>query len=171
MTPAPILPPLPSPSTQVSSTSGQVSQGYGQYLQQVDTTLRAGNFPQLSVNGSEVLDVGGGQSLQGGFNEVPFSLGTPAPGSTITPNPSDNLKQTLTNNAAFTIAATAQVGDVELYITNGTTAGAIAFTGFTKNFTGDSLDTTVGHEFLVIIYGFQNDAGQRRSAYLVKAMQ
>jgi hypothetical protein len=127
VTTATALPPLPPPTTQISSANGQIAQGYAQYLQQADNTLRT------------ALTEAGGATLIGGFNEQPFSLGTPAAGSTITPNPSDNLKQTLTNNAAFTIAATSQVGDVELYITNGATAGAITFGGFTKNWTGDSL--------------------------------
>jgi hypothetical protein len=170
MTTATALPPLPPPTTQISSASGQVAQGYAQYLQQVDNTLRTGNFPNLEVNGSDVLTEAGGGTLVGGFNEQPFSLGTVSTG-TVTPNPSNNLKQTLINNGAFTIAATSQVGDVELYITNGALAGGISFSGFTKNWPGDSLDTTAGHEFAIFIYGFQNQAGQQRTAYTIKAMQ
>ncbi len=169
------LPPANVPITapqQEGKGSGGISQAYMQWLASVNTTVTTGNFPGLSVNGNAVLTIAGGQTLVGGFNEKPFSLGTPTNGSTVTPNPSDNLKQTLINNVAgFTIAATAQVGDVELYITNGASAGTIAFSGFTKQFTGDALDTTNTHEFVVFLYAFKNDAGVLKTAYLIKAMQ
>ena len=162
------LPPLPPPTVQLATSNGQVAQGYAQYLSQLDAQVRSGNFPALSVNGSAALTIAGNQSLIGGFNETPFSLGTPATGTTVTPNPSDNLKQAVTNNVAgFTIQATSEVGDVELLITNGINAGAIAFAGFTKQWSGDSLDTTAGHSFVVFIYGLPNG----NSAYLIKALQ
>lgn len=168
------LPPLPSPTVQIATDNGQLTQGYAQHLAAIDTTIRTGNFPApgsfpaLSVGGSNVLTVAGAQTLTGGFQETPFDLGTPTNGSTVTPNPSNNLKQKVANNVAgFTIAATAQVGDVELLITNGASAGAITFSGFTKQWTGDSLDTTSGHVFVVFIYGMPNG----NSAYLIKALQ
>jgi hypothetical protein len=161
------LPPLPPPTVQLATSNGQVAQGYAQYLSQLDTQVRSGNFPALSVNGSAALTVAGNQSLVGGFQETPFAIAQPANGGTITPNPSDNLKQTVTNNGAFTIAATAEVGDVELLITNGASAGAVSFSGFNKAWTGDALDATSGHSFVVFIYGLPNGL----SAYLIKALQ
>jgi hypothetical protein len=161
------LKPLPQPTLQLATSGGQVSQHYAEYLASLDSVVRSGNFPALSVRGSSVLTVGGRQTLAGGFNLLPFALPSPASGATITPNPSDNLKQTLTNNAGFTIAATAETGDVELLITNGAGAGAISFSGFTKTWAGDALDKTPGHQFVVFIYGFPGGV----TAYLVKALQ
>jgi hypothetical protein len=176
MATAPALKPLPPANLPLASSdpksSGQPSQGMGQWMGAVDNYLRTGNMPALSVNGNNVLTVAGNQTLAGGFNETPFPLGTPTNGSTITPNPSDNLKQTLTNNVAgFTIAATAQVGDIEIYVTNGASAGAITLSGFTKQLLGDAFDTINGHEFVIFIYGFKNAAGVVKTAVLVKAMQ
>lgn len=159
------LAPLPPPN--IPLTSGQsFSQAHAQYFQALDQTVRTGNFPALSVGGNAVLTVAGGATLTGGFNETPFDLGTVTTG-TITPNPSSNLKQRVVNNGAFTIAATAEVGDLELLITNGASAGAITFSVFTKQFAGDALDTVSGHKFVVFIYAFV--AGT--TAYLIKAMQ
>lgn len=119
-----------------------------------------------SNNGS-ILTTAGGQALIGGFTEVEFDLGTPANGSTITVDPSSNLKQTLTNNVAgFTIDATAECGDVELRIVNGASAGTITFSGFDKQWTSDPLDTVSGNQFIVFIYGFV-----AKKAYLIKALQ
>jgi hypothetical protein len=145
---------------------GQISQVYAQYLGSLDSFIRGGNFPAVSVNGNAVLTVVGGQTLTGGFTETPFDFGTVTTG-TITPNPSKCLKQKVTNNGAFTIAATAEVGDLELLVTNAAGAGAITLSGFTKQFTGDAFDTTNGHKFVVFIYAF--DAGV--TGVLVKALQ
>lgn len=146
---------------------------------QVSLTPQAGDSSDrlattAFVGGStaNALTTAGGQTITGGFTWTPFVIAAPTNGSTVTPNPSDNLKQALANNVAgFTIAATAQVGDVELYITNGASAGTITFSGFTKQFTGDTLDTTNGHEFMIFIYGSKNTAGTSKTAYLIKAMQ
>lgn len=124
------------------------------------------------VGGStaNALTTNGGQTITGGFTWTPFSLGTVSTG-TITPSSLNNLKQTLINGGAFTIAAPSVVGDIELYITNTATAGTITFSSFTKQYTGDALDTTNGHEFQIFIYCSKNDAGSVKTAYLVKAMQ
>jgi len=117
-----------------------------------------------------VLSENGQQYLYGGFSEVPYSLGTISSGS-ITPNPLNNLKQTLINGGAFTLNAPTIVGDIELYITNNASAGTITFSGFTKQWAGDILDTTNGHEFVIFIYCFKNNAGSVKTSYLIKAMQ
>ncbi len=126
-------------------------------------------FVQTAGSGLNALTTGGGQTITGGFTWTPFSLGNGT--GTITPSSLNNLKQTLTNNATFTIAAPSVVGDIELYITNTASAGTIVFSGFTKQYTGDALDTTSGHEFQIFIYCSKNAAGSVRTAYLVKAMQ
>jgi microcystin-dependent protein len=58
MTSVPPLPPLPPPTVQLATNGGQVAQGYAQYLSQLDTQVRSGNFPALSVNGVSVVPVG-----------------------------------------------------------------------------------------------------------------
>lgn len=147
----------------VNLTTGCMTDTWYKYFKQFDNSMRS-----LVGTSAVALTTAGGVSLSGGFEETPFDLGTPANGATITPNPSDNLKQTVANDVvAFTIAATAEVGDVELTITNGATAGAIAFSGFTKSWGGDALDTTAGHSFVVFIYGHPNGL----SSYLIKALQ
>jgi hypothetical protein len=116
---------------------------------------------------AQALRVGGGLVF-GGFTEQPVDLGNVTSG-VVTPNPSVNQKQVLTNNASggMTIVATSQVGDVMILIVNGASAGTITFTGFTKQWASDSMDTTSGHKFVVIIYGLPDGS----SAYLVKALQ
>ncbi len=117
---------------------------------------------------AQALRIGGGANITGGFTQQPADLGNTT-GGTVTPNPSTNLKQVLTNNAVsgLTIAATSQVGDLMLLIVNGPTAGTVTFTGFTKQWASDAMDTINGHRFVVIIYGLPDGS----SAYLVKALQ
>lgn len=115
----------------------------------------------------EVLTIFGGQTIQGGFTIDEFDLGTPINGSTITPNPSTCLKQKVTNNVAgFTIAATAETGDLELRVVNGASAGTISFSGFDIQWTGDALTTVNGSQFVIFIYGFPS-----KRAYIIKALQ
>ncbi len=147
---------------------GQVSIGWSAWFKAVDTLLRSGNFGTiLQLLGATVLTTAGGATLTGGFNEQVFDNGTPAAASTITPKPSKGLKQKVTNNAAFTIAATSEVGDLELLVINGASAGAITLSGFTKQFPSDAFDTVNGHMFLVFIYGIDGT----HSAVVVKALQ
>ena len=147
----------------VDPKSGTITPEWYKYMVALDRAARA-----LVGGSASALTSDGGAVLTGGFTEAPFDLGTPANGVTVTPNPSDNLKQKLVNNVAgFTIAATAEVGDVELFVSNGANAGTITFSGFSKQWSGDSLDTTNGHAFVVFIYGLPNGA----SAYLIKALQ
>lgn len=125
------------------------------------------NAEESYENGNRVLTVAGGRTLTGGFNEEEFDLGTPANGATITPNPLDGLKQKVTNNVAgFTIAATTQIGDCEVRITNGASAGTITFSGFVQ-WTGDPLDAVNGNQFVAFIFGF----GGGKRAYLIKKLQ
>lgn len=147
------LPPLPQPNVQLTTETRGTSQAHAPWFAGVDAAIR-----------NDVLTVAGGKTITGGFQytENPDTIAAAA----ITPNPSAGLKQSVTNNAALTINATAQIGDVELHVTNGPTAGAITFSGFTKQWTGDALDTVNGHQFIVFIYGF---SGAR--AYLIRALQ
>ena len=82
------------------------------------------------------------------------NLGTVSSG-TQTPNPSGGAMKRLTNNGAFTLAATSQTGFYTLKVTNGASAGAITFSGFTTVTNGDTYATTNGktYEFAVTAYG------------------
>lgn len=163
--PATPLAPLPPPNSPLTSPNGQgQSQAAANYLQALDQTVRSGNFPTLSVNGSAALTIAGGQTLTGGFAETEVAITVTA--GAWTPDPTISLKQGYTNNAALTVNAPTRIGDVELHITNGATAGAISFSSFTKQWSGDTLDTTNGHQFVVFIYGFSGASG-----YLIKALQ
>lgn len=82
------------------------------------------------------------------------SLGTKSSG-TLTPtvDASNMNLQYVTNGGAFTLAAPSTAGDytIILDITNNGSAGAISYSGWTKNPSGDTLDTTNGHAFRFFI--------------------
>ncbi len=126
------------------------------------------NAEKLFENGARVLATAGGEEIDGGFTHGEHDLGTPANGSTITPNPSDGLIQKLTFNVTnLTIAATSQIGNLVLRIVVGPSAGALSLSGFHKQYTGDTVDNINGHEFNVFIYGF----GAAGADCMVKARQ
>lgn len=118
---------------------------------------------------ANALTVFGGQTVKGGFTIEEFDLGTPANGTTVTPNPSDCCKQVVTNDdGGFEIAATGECGDIELRIVNGPGAGPITFAGFKMQYlTGVSLDAVNGNEFVVFIFGF----GTAGADYSIQARQ
>lgn len=125
------------------------------FLQGVEETLDNG-----------VLAPSGGSEVTGGFTFEPYDHGTVSSGS-ITPNPSQCLKQTVTNNGAFTLNATTECGDVELHVTNGASAGTITFSGFVKKYTSDPITTTNTHKFIIMIFGW----GALGADYVIKARQ
>lgn len=129
-----------------------------------DDDMGAGtiNAEEIYEDGNRVFVQTGGAA--GGVSYTEFSHGTA--GASITPNPSVCPKQYVVNNGAFTIVATSEVGDVELRVENGSTPGAITFSGFNKNWTGDPLTVTGGHQFIIFIYGYS-----AKKAYLIKALQ
>lgn len=88
-----------------------------------------------------------------GFTVTPNNIGTPAASSTVTPDPTLGNYQYLTNNAAFTIAAPASDSAIDILVTNGSTAGAITFSGFTapSGGGGDTYATTNANRFLLMI--------------------
>lgn len=76
-------------------------------------------------------------------------------------------KQKITNNGAFTLAAPTDVGDCHIRVTNGASAGSITFSGFTKKYTSDALDTTNAHQFIIRIWSY----GGAGADYDIKARQ
>ena len=85
-------------------------------------------------------------SLAAGYTSIARALGVVSSGfRQLTPTGGNMM--TLTNNGSFELRAPTASGDYTLLlaITNGTSAGAITLTGFTK-ITGDSLTTTNGEK-------------------------
>jgi|GEM_PF-2687767 len=92
--------------------------------------------------------------LKGGYTTTAVNDGTISSGS-YSPDPlaaSPGNMRRIINNGSFTFAAPTRAGDysLEVLITNGTTAGAITFTGFSK-VGGDALNTTNANKFKVFI--------------------
>ena len=103
------------------------------------------------------------QSITGGAVVTSYALST----GSFTANPGLSPLQYITNNGAFTITAPASDGTMLLLITNGASASTITFTGFTVgSSTGDTIDFTNGHMFMVSIMRVNG-----YSTYRIAAMQ
>jgi hypothetical protein len=86
-----------------------------------------------------------------GYTYTPHNNGTQSSG-TLTPDPTLGNYQYVTNNGAFTLAAPSSDCAIDLLVTNGASAGAITFSGFTVGSnTGDPLVTTNTAKFLISI--------------------
>jgi hypothetical protein len=106
------------------------------------------------------------QTLTGGANVASHNIGIVTSGTTTVDCGKSPL-QYMTNGGASTLAAPANDGSCMVLITNNTTAGTIAFSGFTVGAnTGEFLDTTNGHSFSVSIWRINGI-----SSYIVKALQ
>jgi len=127
-------------------------------LVQATNTRRASarNVADLAIN-TEGLTVTGG----GGITSK--DLGTISAG-TVTPDPAARPMQHYVNGGAHTLAPSATAGSYLLDITNGSGAGAITTTGWTK--VAGSFDTTSGHAFRCYC-----SIGQAGSLLSVQAMQ
>jgi hypothetical protein len=112
------------------------------------------------------LAVAGGQTITGGFRVTPYNGATIASG-TVTPDTYNGNYQYYTNNGAHTLAAPANDCAVDILITNGASAGAITFTGFTVGTNvGEALTTTSGSKFIISIRRINAVA-----TYTIKALQ
>lgn len=88
-------------------------------------------------------------TISKGFTLTPNSIGT---FGSFTIDPSLGNYQYGTNNAAFTLTAPTSDCAIDLLVTNGATAGAITFSGFTVgSATGSALTTTNTNKFLISI--------------------
>jgi hypothetical protein len=107
---------------------------------------------------------GTAQPFSGGVRLTSFNLGTL---SSFTVDPGNGPAQYGSNTGAFTMTSPAHDGACDILITNGAGAGAVTFSGFTvSSNTGDALDTTNGHKFIVSVRCI-NGTG----TYLIKALQ
>jgi hypothetical protein len=114
------------------------------------------------------LQKAGGQTISGGFNLTPNNLGTISSG-TLTPAPLPGNYAYLTRNGAFTLAVPATDCAMDLFVTNGASAGALTFAAGYKaaaGNTGDPLTTTSGAVFVISILRVNGV-----STYLIKALQ
>lgn len=113
-----------------------------------------------------LLSTSAGQTISAGFAFTTYSGGTISSG-TYTPTCTNANYQSITNNGAFTLAAPSGDCAIALLVTNGGSAGAITFSGYTVGSnTGDSLTTTNGNKFVITLYSIASTA-----TYMVKALQ
>lgn len=132
--------------------------------------ISGGNIAALTANQLLAMLVGG--TTYGMFGLVSDD-GTKTTG-TYTPTPaSGGPFKTATNNGAHILAPFSPSNDlasvIDVFYTNGASAGAITTTGFTK-VTGDSFDTTNGNKFWCRI-SVIDDGGAESSHLHVVAMQ
>lgn len=105
-------------------------------------------FPATS---STVLTTGNNATITKGFYVTPNNIGTVSTGTT-TPDAANGNYQYYTNNGAHTLAAPANDSAIDILITNGASAGAITFSGFTVgSSTGSALTTTNTNKFIISI--------------------
>jgi len=102
-----------------------------------------------------------------GFTTTPANGGTVSSG-TFTPSGALGNYQFYTNNGAHTLAVPGSDTAIDILITNGASAGTISFSGSyaVSSNTGDTLDTTNGHKFIISIRRINGT-----STYTVKALQ
>jgi hypothetical protein len=111
------------------------------------------------------LSTSGAQTITGGFQITPYNIGAIA--SPMTPNPLVGNYQYGTNNSAITINVPAVDCAMDILVTNGASAGAITFSGFSVGASvGDALTTTNGNKFIVSIRRIN-----AISTYVIKALQ
>jgi hypothetical protein len=102
------------------------------------------------------------QTVTGGANVTAQSLTT----GNITVDCGSRPLQFITNNGAFTITAPANDGSCMLLVTNGASAGAVTFSGFTVGSnTGDALTTTNTQKFTVSVWRINGTSGYRIAAH------
>lgn len=118
-----------------------------------------------AATAAAAMKTAGGQTITGGFALTPNNLGTPG---SFTPNPLLGNYQYFTNNGALTITAPTTDCAMDLMMTNGASAGAVTFSGFTfaaANY-GDLLTAVNGSRFIISIRRINGI-----STYTTKALQ
>ena len=117
-------------------------------------------FP--AVNGTVAALNIADQTVSGGANVTTLGLTT----GSITIDCGSRPIQNITNNGAYTITAPANDGSCILIVTNGASAGATTFTGFTVGAnTGDALTTTNTQKFTIFIWRANAVSGYRIAAH------
>lgn len=116
--------------------------------QSLGSTAKRSSTPDLS--GYVQFAVSGNFTV--GDTATAYSGGTISSG-TYKPAPANGNLQYITNGGAFTLAAPDASNDytIILDVENNGSAGAISYSGWTKNPSGDALDTTNAHIFRFFI--------------------
>ena len=102
------------------------------------------------------------QVVTGGGNVTTLALTT----GNVTIDCGARPIQSITNNGAYTITAPTNDGSCLLVVTNGASAGATTFTGFSVGSnTGDALTTTNTQKFTIFIWRGNSISGYRIAAH------
>lgn len=100
---------------------------------------------------ANALTIAGNKTITGGFRTTDYNGGTVSSG-TFTPDAYNSNYQYYTNNGAHTLAAPSANCAIDILITNGASAGVMAFSGFTVGSnTGSTLTTTNTSKFIISI--------------------
>lgn len=160
---------LPATITQAETFSGGVT-----FSTATTTFSSTANFSSTFQIGGNAMTFPGSaatlaaltvadQTITGGANVTSLSLST----GSITVDCGSRPLQYITNNGAYTITAPASDGSCMLKVTNGASAGATTFSGFTVGSnTGDALTTTNTNIFYITFVRINGT-----STYLIKAAQ
>jgi hypothetical protein len=104
------------------------------------------------------------QMLSGGANVTANNIGTVSSGTTTLDCGKSPL-QYMTNNGAFTLAAPSNDGSCIINVTNGASAGAITFSGWTVGSnTGDTYATTNTNVYSLFVRRINGKASYQWSA-------
>jgi len=126
----------------------------------------ASGVASAATAGTDYMKPDTTSTVTAGFTVTPNNIGTVSSGTT-TPAAASGNYQYYTNNGAHTLAAPTSDCAIDILITNGASAGAITFSGFTvSSNTGDALTTTNTSKFIVSIRRINSVA-----TYLIKALQ
>lgn len=154
-------------SVDIAPTNGPPGAAYSNYIQMYERTDTAAQIVVDYANGQlhsrgiltstptysawrTYISNAANINISGGFTVTAFNLGTGS--GTVTPSGLSGNYQYITNNGAFTLAAPAADCAIDILITNGATAGAITFSGYTVgSIRGGTLTTTNAQRFLVSI--------------------
>lgn len=133
----------------------------GRYL--LNLTFTGNTNVTFPLSGTLLSNSVADQTISGGANVTSLSQST----GNITVDCGARPLQYITNNGAYTITAPSNDGSGVLLVTNGASAGATTFSGFTVGSnTGDALTTTNTNKFMIFIIRINGT-----SSYTIKALQ
>jgi microcystin-dependent protein len=115
------------------------------------TNLGLGIGTDVQAYDADTLKSDATATITAGYAVTPHNIGTVSSGTT-TPAPANGNYQYYTNDGAHTLAAPTADCAIDLLVTNGASAGAITFSGFTVGSApGSALTTTDTHKFVISI--------------------
>jgi hypothetical protein len=118
---------------------------------QAPAALAANATVTLPGTTGDVLSTAETKTISKGFTVSPHNLGTISSGTTTLDGANGNY-QYYTNDGAHTIAAPSTDCAIDILVTNGASAGAITFSGFTVgSSTGSTYNTTNTNKFILSI--------------------